>query len=95
MSLRRLRGMTSFPEVPPDRAASLTTSKLETAQHVWDVAGLPPTSGYGTIFLAAAITTDETVAAALNSVDLDDAGSVTDAAEVLLQWRQRTIHVTA
>jgi hypothetical protein len=73
----------------------LTTSQLETVQRVWGLAGLPPTSGYAATFLAIAVATNQTLAATLDAVDLDDADSVTNAVEKLLQWRQRTFRATS
>jgi hypothetical protein len=87
--------MTIHLEASPCRSANLTPSQLQTVRQVWDFAGLPPTSGYATAFLAAAGATDITVRTALTSVDLDNADSVADAVAVLLQWRLRTSHLTA
>ena len=76
-------------------SASLTTSHLETVQRVWRIAGLPPTSGYAATFLAIAVATDQTLAATLTTVDFDDADSVANAVEELLQWRQHTFRATS
>jgi hypothetical protein len=73
----------------------LTTSQLETVQRVWGLAGLPPASGYAATFLAIAVATNQTLAATLAAVDFDDADSVTNAVEKLLQWRQRTFRATS
>jgi hypothetical protein len=54
------------------------------------MAGLPPVSGYGSALLAIAVASDPTLTELLSSVDFDSPGSVADAVEALLQWRQRT-----
>ena len=76
---------------PSARSASLTSQQLATLQLLWHVAGLPPVLGYGTALLAMSVASDRTLADMLSSVDFDNAGSVADAIEALLQWRQRTI----
>jgi hypothetical protein len=73
----------------------LTTSHLETVQRVWRIAGLPPTYGYAATFLAIAVATDQTLAARLTTVDFDDADSLANAVEELLQWRQHTFRATS
>ena len=87
--------MTVSLETPPARSASLTTSQLEAVQRVWGIAGLPPTSGYAATVLAMSVATDQTLAATLTAVDFDDADSVTNAVEELLQWRQRAFRATS
>jgi hypothetical protein len=82
--------MTHLLEVPTARSASLTSSQLATVQRLWQLAGLPPVSGYGAALLATAVASDPTFADMLPLIDFDNAGSVADAAEALLQWRQRT-----
>jgi hypothetical protein len=82
--------MTRPLEVAPARSAGLTSPQLETLQRLWHIAGLPPISGYGTAVVAIAVASDRTLAEMLSSLDLDDAGSVTNAVETLLRWRQRT-----
>jgi hypothetical protein len=59
-------------------------------QRLWVLAGLPPVAGYATASLALALASDATLSGMLLSVDLDTVGSVADAVEALLQWRQRT-----
>ena len=75
----------------PNRTATLTSQQLATLQLLWHVAGLPPVLGYGTAVLAMCVASDRTLPEMLSSVDFDNAGSVADAIEALLQWRQRTI----
>ncbi|MCU1501669.1 MAG: hypothetical protein JWM12_1023 [Ilumatobacteraceae bacterium] len=58
-------------------------------QRVWRIAGLAPTTGYGTIVLAAVVATDQALGTTLTSVDFDDAQSVRNAVEALLAARQR------
>jgi hypothetical protein len=87
--------MTVSLETPPARSARLTTSQLETAQRVWGIAGLPPTSGYAATFLAIAVATNPTFATTLAAVDFDDADSVANAVEELLQWRQGPFRATS
>jgi hypothetical protein len=76
------------------RPASPTSSQLATAERLWQLAGLPPVSGYGSALLAIGVASDPTLAEMLPSVRFDDADSVTAAVEALLQWRQRTFRVT-
>ena len=83
--------MTVSLDVPSARSATLTTQQLATLQRLWHIAGLPPVLGYGTAVLAISAASDRTLADMLSSVDFDNAGSVADAVEALLQWRQRTI----
>ena len=83
--------MTVSLEVPSARSASLTTQQLATLQRLWHIAGLTPVSGYGTALLATAVAFDPTLTDMLSSVDFDNAGSVADAVEAVLQWRQRSI----
>jgi hypothetical protein len=82
--------MTLPLEVPSARSASLTSPQLASLQRIWHIAGLAPVSGYGTVVLAIAVASDWTLADMLASVDFDNAGSVADAVEAVLQWRQRT-----
>ncbi len=77
-------------EVPAARSASLTSLQLATLQRLWHIAGLPPVSGYGTALVAIAAAADAALSNTLSSVALDNADSVADAIETLLQWRQRT-----
>ncbi|MEP7114809.1 MAG: hypothetical protein ABI862_16190 [Ilumatobacteraceae bacterium] len=74
-------------QASPTRSATLTTSQLESVQRVWEIAGLPPTSGYAATFLAMAVASSPTLAATLTSVDFDDADSVLRAVEELGRWR--------
>jgi hypothetical protein len=90
-SRRRLQDMRVPLEVPSARSASLTTQQLATLQHLWHIAGLPPVLGYGTAVLALSVASDRTLGDVLSSVDFDNAGSVADGVEAVLQWRQRTI----
>jgi hypothetical protein len=83
--------MTASLEVQSARPASLTSQQLATLQLLWHVAGLPPVLGYGTAVLAMSVASDRTLADMLSSVDFDNAASVADAVEALLQWRLRTI----
>ena len=76
---------------PSARSANLTSQQLATLQLLWHVAGLPPVLGYGTAILAMSVASDRTLADMLSSLDFDNAGSVADAVEALLEWRQRTI----
>jgi hypothetical protein len=87
--------MTISLEAPPTRSASLTTSQLESVQRVWRIAGLPPTSGYAVTFLAMAVAANQTLAETLTTVDFDDAESVANAVEELLQWRQQAFRATS
>lgn len=64
-------------------------------QRVWGIAGLPPTSGYASTFVVMAVATDQTLVATLTTVQLDNADSVANAVEQLLQWRQRTFLATS
>jgi hypothetical protein len=81
--------MTHQIEVGSVRPASLTTSQLATAQRLWQLAGLPPVSGYGSALLAIGVASDPTLADMLPSVHFDDADTVTAGVEALLEWRQR------
>ena len=83
--------MTVSLDVPSARSASLTSQQFATLQLLWHVAGLPPVLGYGTAILAMSVASDRTLPDMLSSVDFDNAGSVADAVEALLQWRKRTI----
>jgi hypothetical protein len=82
--------MTLMPEVPSARSATLTSAQLTTVQRLWHIAGLPPVSGYEIALLAIAVASDPTLADMLPSVDFDNADSVADSVQALLQWRQRT-----
>jgi hypothetical protein len=82
--------MTLLPEVPRSRSASLTSAQLATLQRLLHLAGMLPVSGYETALLATAVASTPTLADVLCSVDFDDADSVADAVEALLQWRHRT-----
>jgi hypothetical protein len=82
--------MTLPLEVLPACSVSLTSAQLASVQHVWSMAGLPPVCGYGSALLAIALASDPTLTELLSSVDFDSPGSVADAVEALLQWRQRT-----
>jgi hypothetical protein len=73
----------------PVRSASLNTSQLESLHRLWLTAGLPPLSGYSTVFLAVAVATDHPVADTVTSVDFKQPGSVDDAVEVLVAWYRR------
>jgi hypothetical protein len=72
------------------RPGSLTGSQLAAAERLWQLAGLPPVSGYGTALLAIGVASDPTLADMLPFVQFDDPDSVTAAVEALLEWRQRT-----
>jgi hypothetical protein len=78
-------------DVPYARSASLTSQQLATLQLLWHASGLPPVLCYGIAVLALSVATDGTLADMLSSFDFDNAASVADAVEALLQWRQRTI----
>ncbi|MCU1399969.1 MAG: hypothetical protein JWN62_3078 [Acidimicrobiales bacterium] len=82
--------MTRQLEVPAARPASLTSSQLAKVERLWQLAGFPPVSGYGTALLAIGVASDETITDMLPSVNFDDAGSVAPAVEALITWRQRT-----
>jgi hypothetical protein len=82
--------MTHQIEVSTVRPASLTSSQLATTERLWQLAGLPPVSGYGTALLAIGVASDPTLSDMLPSVHFDDADSVSAAVEALVQWRQRT-----
>ena len=76
-------------EAPPARPATLTTSQVEILLQLWCAAGLPPTFGYESVTLVLAVAPDQTFAAALTSVNLDDARSVETGLDALLRWRHR------
>jgi hypothetical protein len=59
-------------------------------QRLWHIAGLAPTSGYGTAALAATVASNDVVADTLTSVDFEDSHSVANAVEALLRWRECT-----
>lgn len=82
--------MTLQTEVPFARSASLTSPQLATLQRLWCIAGLPPVSGYGAAVLTIAVAPDRTLPDMLASVDFDNAASLAESVEALLQWRQRT-----
>ncbi|MEP7045877.1 MAG: hypothetical protein ABI949_04310 [Ilumatobacteraceae bacterium] len=82
--------MTQLNDAPPVRPTSLTGSQLARARRLWRLAELPPVSGYGSALLALGLGSDRVVTDTLSSVDFDNAASVTDAVDVLRQWRQRT-----
>ena len=84
----RLQVMTPSLNDTAPRSASLTTPQLETVQRLWHIAGLAPTSGYGTAALAATVASNYALADTLTSVDFNDFGSVANAVEALLQWRE-------
>lgn len=83
--------MTRPLTVPSARLASLTTPQLAALQRLWQIARLPPISGYGIAVLAIAAAHDPTLADTLSSVEFNDAGSVGNGIDVLRQWRQRTV----
>jgi len=83
--------MTCPVEVLFAPTASLTSPQIAALQHLWQIAGWQPVSGYGIAVLAMSAASDRTLADMLSSVDFNDAASVTDASDALLQWRQRTI----
>jgi hypothetical protein len=72
------------------RTASLTSSQLATTERLWQIAGLPPVTGYGSALLAIGVASDPTLANLLPLVQFDDADSVAAAVEALREWRQRT-----
>src|SRR6476659_3413650 len=78
--------MTLRIDVPASRLATLTASQLETVQRLWSLAGLPPLTGYGAVFLAIAVGADRAVARRVTSVDFNDPYSVAGAVEALAQW---------
>jgi hypothetical protein len=78
------------PEATSARSASLTGPQLATLQRLCHIAGLPPVSGYAAAVLAIAVAPDRTLPYMLASVDFDNAVSLADSVEALLQWRQRT-----
>ncbi|HZX55342.1 MAG TPA: hypothetical protein VFE86_11715 [Ilumatobacteraceae bacterium] len=82
--------MTQLNDAPSVHSASLTGSQLATAQRLWNLAELPPVSGYGSAILAIGLGSDPVFADSLLSVDFDSAASVADAVDVLRRWRQRT-----
>ena len=82
--------MTHQMEVRSARPASLTSSLFATAERLWQLAGLPPVSGYASALLAIGVASDPTLADMLPAVHFDDADSVTAAVEALLDWRRRT-----
>ncbi|MCW2751834.1 MAG: hypothetical protein JWR83_2944 [Aeromicrobium sp.] len=82
--------MTHQIEVRTVHPVSLTISELATTERLWQLAGLPPVSGYGTALLAIGVASDARIVDMLPSVDFDDSDSVAAAVEALLQWRQRT-----
>jgi hypothetical protein len=86
----RLHGMTLVPGIAPARSASLTSAELATLQRLWQIAGWTAVSGYGSALLAIAAASDSMLADWLRCVDFDNASSVRDAVEALLQWRPRT-----
>jgi hypothetical protein len=73
------------------RPASLSSPQLVTLQRLWRIGGLTPISGYGIAVVAMAAASDRTLADTLSSVDFNEAGSVTNAIDALLQWRERAI----
>ena len=79
----------SLNDIAP-RSASLTTPEVDTLQHLWQIAGLAPTSGYGTAALAATVASTDALADTLTSVDFDDSHSVANGVEALLRWRECT-----
>jgi hypothetical protein len=74
------------------RSASLTTPQLETLKNLWHIAGLAPTSGYGTVALAATVASNCALVDTLTSVDFNDSGSTANAVEALLHWRESAIY---
>ena len=66
----------------------MTTSQLDNVLGLWRLAGLAPTTGYGTAILAMAVASNQVLAAALTSVDLEDTTSVACAVKTLKQWLQ-------
>ena len=82
--------MSLVPGVACPRSASLTSAQLTTLQRLWRIAGLEAVSGYGSALLAIAVASDSTLADMLRWIDFDDDGSVADAVDALLRWRQRT-----
>jgi hypothetical protein len=78
--------MTLRIDVPAGRPATLTAWQLETVQRLWSLAGLPPLTGYGAVFLAIAVGADRAVARRVASVDFNDPDSVAGAVEALAQW---------
>jgi hypothetical protein len=82
--------MSLVPGVARPRSASLTSAQLTTLQRLCRIAGLEVVSGYGSALLAIAVASDSTLADMLRWIDFDDDGSVADAVDALLRWRQRT-----
>jgi hypothetical protein len=87
--------MTATLETHPARSASLTTSQWKSVQLVWDIAGLPPTSGYAATLLALAVASDDSLAVTLTTVDFDEAEWGANAVDTLVEWRQRTFSATS
>ena len=81
--------MTVSLQAPPASSATVTSSQLETVQRVWNLAGLAPTSGHATTFVAMAVATERSLLEALTTVDFDDPESVARAVEMLRRWHQR------
>jgi hypothetical protein len=77
-------------EAQPARPATLTTSQLDALVDLWRLAELAPVTGYGISILAMAGASNQALADALTSVDLDDTDSVRSAVKALLQWRQKS-----
>jgi hypothetical protein len=87
--------MTLHMTASPGQSAALSTAQLETLQRLWRVAGLAPTSGYGTVLVALAVASDPGLVGDLTSVDFADAGSIALAVEALHRWRRERCYGAA
>jgi hypothetical protein len=65
----------------------VTTPELAAVQSLWSIAGLPPTSGYGTVIVAVLLASAPAFVDMMSSIDFDDAVAVADAVDALLHWR--------
>jgi hypothetical protein len=65
----------------------VTTSEFAAVQRLWSIAGLPPTTGYGAVILAALLASAPALVDTVSSIDFDDAVDVAEAVDALLQWR--------
>ena len=75
------------PYATRSRSSSVTTSELAAVQRLWSIAGLPPTSGYGSVILALLLASARQFVDLVSSIDFDDAAAVADAVDAMLCWR--------
>jgi hypothetical protein len=75
------------PGATQARSSPVTTSEFAAVQRVWSIAGLPPISGYGAVFLALLLASAPQLVDVVSSIDFDDARAVADAVDALLRWR--------